>query len=63
MDREDIADNLVRKCKTDPGAPIEVSINLVAKIEDVYKLALDEDDETAINSEGALRSPAYDGYL
>lgn len=63
MDREDIADNLVRKCKSEPTGALEVSINLVNKIEEVYKQALDEEDETIINSELALNSTAYDGYL
>lgn len=56
MDRDDIADNLVRKHKTDVRGAVEVSINLVAKIEDVYKLALDEEDENQINSDVALSS-------
>ena len=37
MDRDDIAENQVKKWKDEPGDPIEVSVNLVALITDVYQ--------------------------
>lgn len=37
MDRDDIADNLVRKWKDEVHQPLEMSINLVHQIEEVYK--------------------------
>jgi hypothetical protein len=37
MDRDDIADNLVRKWKDDVKGALEVSVNLVAKIDEVYE--------------------------
>jgi len=36
MDRDDIADNQVKKWKEDPGDPIEVSVNLVALVTELY---------------------------
>lgn len=44
MDRDDIADNLVRKWKGDVRPALDVSANLVAKIEEVYKKAIVEED-------------------
>jgi hypothetical protein len=44
MDRDDIADNLVRKWKGEIRPAMEVSISLVAKIEEVYKQAIVEED-------------------
>ncbi len=37
MDRDDIADNLVRKWKSEVRGALEVSVNLIPKIEEVYK--------------------------
>jgi hypothetical protein len=45
MDRDDIADNLVRKWKDDVKGALEVSVNLVAKIDEVYEQAVNQDDE------------------
>jgi hypothetical protein len=45
MDREDIADNLVRKWKSEVRGALEVSVNLIPKIEDVYNQAIVEEDE------------------
>lgn len=45
MDRDDIADNLVRRWKDEVREPLEVSVNLVKKIEEVYTLAMVEDDD------------------
>jgi hypothetical protein len=36
MDRDDIADNLVRKWKEEVRGALSVSINLVNKMEEVY---------------------------
>lgn len=44
MDRDDIADNLVRKWKGEIRPAMEVSISLVSKIEEVYKQAIVEED-------------------
>jgi hypothetical protein len=45
MDRDDIADNLVRKWKHEPRNALEVSANLVTKIIDVFKEAMVEEDD------------------
>ena len=37
MDRDDIADNLVKKWVQQAGDPLEVSINLVTLATDVYQ--------------------------
>ena len=36
MDRDDIADNLVRKWKGEARDALSVSVNLVSKMEEVY---------------------------
>jgi hypothetical protein len=64
MDREDIADNLVRKWKAEAKGALEVSISLIPKIEEVYKTAIvEEDEQSQIDVEKALNSRQYDGYL
>ena len=64
MDREDIADNLVRRWKSEVRNPLEASISLVEKIEEVYKLAFtDEDDYNVFNAQVALNSQEYNDYL
>lgn len=45
MDRDDIADNLVRKWKYDPRNALEVSAELVNKISEVFKEGMVEDDD------------------
>ncbi len=40
MDRDDIADNLVRKWKEEVRSALSVSVNLVSKMEEVYQQAL-----------------------
>lgn len=45
MDREDIADNMVRIWKSEPRNALEVAANLITKICDVYSQALVDDDE------------------
>ena len=45
MDRDDIADNLVKKWNNPPGDPLEVSINLVKLATEVYEQAIVEDNE------------------
>lgn len=45
MDKDDIADNLVRKWKFEVRGALEVSISLVRKIEEVYKMAFIDDDD------------------
>jgi hypothetical protein len=37
MDRDDIADNLVRKWKEEVRGALSVSVNLVSKMEEVYE--------------------------
>jgi hypothetical protein len=57
MDREDIADNLVRKWKTEAKGALEVSFNLVPKMEEVYNTAIvEEDGQSQIDIEKALGS-------
>lgn len=64
MDRDDIADNLVRKWKGEVRPALEVSVNLVSKIEEVYKKAIvEEDGQSQIDVEQALNSTQYNGYL
>jgi hypothetical protein len=45
MDKEDIADNLVRKWKSEVRGALEVSVNLVAKIQEVYSQAIVEEED------------------
>ena len=57
MDRDDIADNLVRRWKDDVHDPLEMSINIVQKIKEVYRLSMDEEnDKCIINVKLALHS-------
>jgi hypothetical protein len=61
MDRDDIADNQVKKWKDEPGDPIEVTMNLVSLIIDVYQKAIVFDDEEGdgeqmLDAEPALKS-------
>lgn len=64
MDREDIADNLVRRWKDEVRGALEVSVMLVDKIEEVYSQAvIQEDDQTTFDFEVALKSTQYKGYL
>ena len=64
MDREDIADNLIRRWKDDVTNALEVSTNLVSKIEEVYQQAIvEEDDEKTMDVDAALKSTNYRGYL
>jgi hypothetical protein len=64
MDREDIADNLVRRWKDEVRGALEVSVNIVSKIEEVYQIAMvEEDEQSTIDVESALKSTAYRGYL
>lgn len=64
MDREDIADNLIRRWKDDVGNALEVSANLVSKIEEVYQQAIvEEDDDKTMDVDAALKSTNYRGYL
>ena len=64
MDCDDIADNLVRKWKSEVRNALYVSASLVAKIEEVYKLGfIDEDDINEFDAETALNSQVFNGYL
>ena len=72
MDKDDIADNLVKKWSKAPGDALEVSINLVQLATDVYQQAIVEDsddenddgeEENNIDVENALKSTEYKKYL
>lgn len=70
MDRDDIADNQVKKWKEDPGDPIEVSVNLVALVTELYQMAIVEDDEDGedggeqvLDVDAALKSQEYKKYI
>jgi hypothetical protein len=65
MDRDDIADNLVRRWKGEARGAIPVSAELIQKVEELYNEALVEDDEgnREINVMKALNSTAYNTYL
>lgn len=68
MDRDDIADNQVKKWKDEPGDPIEVTMNLVSLIIDVYQKAIVFDDEEGdgeqmLDVEPALKSQEYKKYI
>lgn len=65
MDRDDIADNLVKEWKENVGDPLEISMNLVTLATDVYQQAIvedeedgegDDDDLNTIDVETALKS-------
>ena len=45
MDREDIADNMLRRWRESVRGALEVSSNLVAAIEAVYEQAIVQADE------------------
>jgi len=58
MDREDIADNMVRIWKSEPRNALEVAANLITKICDVYSQALvDDDEQNILDVETAIKSP------
>lgn len=72
MDRDDIADNLVKEWKENVGDPLEVSMNLVTLATDVYQQAIvedeedgegDEDDLNTIDVEAALKSAEQKKYI
>ena len=71
MDRDDIADNQLKKFKNKPGDPIEVSKNLVNLISEVYQVAIVEDEEEEdteeqeqiLDIEHALISQEYKKYI
>jgi len=58
MDRDDIADNLVRKWKNDVRDALVVSTQLVSKVEELYKAAFveEEDNQAQIDVLQALNS-------
>lgn len=63
-DREDIPSNVIRPWKGEVGNAVDVSSELVNLIEEIYKIALVENDEyTEIQAEEALKSPKYNSYL
>lgn len=63
MDREDIADNLVRRWNSEVRDPLEVSSTLVNKIIEVFQEAVvSDDDGQRIDVEQALKSPQFKGY-
>ena len=64
-DRQDVADNLVRAWKGDtPKNALELSIELVAKVGDLYNEAVvEQDEETEIDAEKALQSGIYSQFL
>lgn len=77
MDRDDIADNLIKKWKGNPGDAMEVSIQLVNLATEVYQQAMVEDEEededeenengdedcNTIDVEAALKSSEYKTYI
>ena len=76
MDRDDIADNLIKKWKGNPGDAMEVSINLVDLATEVYQQAMVEDEEeddeeiedgdedcNTIDVEASLKSSEYKSYI
>ena len=72
MDRDDIADNLIKKWNGDVGDALEVSTNLVNLATEVYQQAIVEDDENegsdeveenVFDVETALKSNEYKTYL
>jgi len=72
MDRDDIADNLVKEWKENVGDPLEVSMNLVSLATDVYQQAIvedeedgegDEDDLNTIDVAAALKSAEQKKYI
>ena len=67
MDRDDIADNLLKRWNNAPGDALEVSQNLVQLATEVYQQAVveedddeehnsDEEDENTIDVEAAIKS-------
>ena len=67
MDSDDIADNQVKKWNSEVGEALQVSLNLVDKITEVYQVAFaddknntkqggDYDDEDVIDCTAALNS-------
>ena len=71
FDKDGIGENEMRKWKGKAGNPVEISIGLLARIDEVYQQALaeeegeDEEEEGGftINHEFALKSPAYKQYI
>lgn len=76
MDRDDIADNLLKKWKGPVGDALEISVNLVNLATEVYQQAMVEDEEedeedeedeeeegNTIDVEFALKSSEYKSYI
>ena len=77
MDRDDIADNMIKKWKDPVGDPLQVSINLVNLATEMYQQAMVEDEEeneddegsddendcNTIDPEAALKSSEYKTYI
>lgn len=72
MDRDDIADNLVKRWNNPAGDANEVSENLVQLATEVYQQAVVEDDcdnnsddeeENTIDVEAAIKSTQYKKYI
>lgn len=63
-DREDLAANMIRQCKEEVGEALDVSVELVKMIEEVYREAIVEVDfQTKIIAERALISRKYEQYI
>lgn len=57
MDRDDVADNLTRKWKSEVRNALDVSTQLVHKVGEVYTEAwIEEDGDRKIDVEMALKS-------
>ena len=75
MDRDDIADNLLKRWTENPGDAIEVSQNLVSLATEVYQEAVIDasdgsneeeevdEDENTIDVEAAIKSVQYKKYI
>ena len=71
MDREDIADNMLRRWREPVRGALEVSALLVPCIEQVYEQAIvqvegedgEEQGECTVNADQALKSTQYKAYL
>ena len=64
MDRDDIPDNMLRKWKSPVRGALEVSVQIVKKVEELYAKVISQDDEgVQLNVQAALKSPEYQAYL
>ena len=65
FDKDEIADNMVRNWRQEPGDAYEVSIILTKKAEEMYASSIiqDDDGDPVLDVELAMKSQEYKAYI